>query len=163
MSEIEVKLVKNITHKTGGLEPRDLRAGSPALFMTRLTGVVETVKTFEDRTGTMKTVFIGDFTANGADGTVSTSEKMFLFNALQEKLQGAWASGGEKAIEFSYDVFAIYNEKSATRYSYEAKPVTPTATNDRMHALMTKVNAVPLPTNKPKEATEVPASGGKKK
>lgn len=156
---------KNVTHKTGGPDPRDVKKDSPPLFMCRLTGVLESVKSFEDRTGTMKTVFVGDFFATGADGKLYQSEKMYVFKQLEEKLAGAWKSGGELAQEFSYDVFALFDEKSATRYVYQARPCVPTATNDRLAHLMEKVNAVPLPTvsaEAGKMAEEAKAKGTKK-
>lgn len=159
---MDVQVVKNLTHKTGlKADPRDLKKDDKPIFITRISGVVEKVKSFEDRKGKMQTVFIGDFIAQGADGQTYSSEKLYLFKQLEEKLSATFSSGGDKAVEFSYDVFANYDEKSVTRYAYAAHGVTPTATSDRMAALMEKVGKTPMPTTGEAVNAET-AKGGKK-
>lgn len=139
--------VKHINNKSANVNPKDaIKTGKP-VFMIRMFGIIQGVKNFEDkRSGDLKTVFLGDFRAVGPKGELYESDKLFLFKALEEKLESAFKSGDGKAIEFAYDVSAIPDDKAATGYVYQARSVIPTATNDRLAALATTVGANALPT-----------------
>lgn len=157
--------LKQLTHKTGfATDPRDLKKDDKPIFISRVSGVIEKVKAFEDRKGKEQTVFIGDFIVQGADGKKYSSDKLYLFKQLEEKLSGTFTASGDKAVEFSYDVYAGYDEKSVTRYAYAAESVIKTATSDRMAKLLEESGKKPLPTvAQSKGETETKPENGKGK
>jgi hypothetical protein len=148
MAENKPTPVKHINAKVANINPRDVIKNSlKTLFMCRMYGVIMALKHFEDKKdGAIKTSFIGEFQAIGPDGTVYEADKMYAFKALEDKLAGAFNSGGEKAVEFCYDINAIPDEKSATGYVYTAKSVIATAQSDRLSALAGAIAQTPLPT-----------------
>jgi len=146
----QITPVKHINNKTAKVDPSTVLTTKQPVFMIRMFGIIQSVKNFEDRrSNDMKTVFIGDFRATGPKGEVYESDKLFAFKSLEEKLVGEFRSGGEKAIEFGYDIFALPDDKSATKYSYQAKSIIKTVTNDHLAALSQLVGSVVLPTTEP--------------
>jgi hypothetical protein len=143
---VQVTPVKQINNKTAGVNPRDAVLTGKPVFMQRIYGVIQGVKNFEDRkSGDVKTVFIGEFVAVGATGNTFTAENMFAFKQLEEKLVGVFKSGEGKEVEFSYDIQAIPDEKSATGYVYTARSVLPTATSERLAGLAKSLAEHPMP------------------
>lgn len=159
--------VKHINVKTGGANPRDAVRGSKdtadkAVFMLRIWGVIMGVKSFEDKKdGNLKYVFVGEFMAQNEAGALYSSEKMFCFKAMEDKFRAAYESGGERSIEFAYDISAVTDAKSSTGYSYLAKSVIPTVASDRLAALAEQIKDKPLASANtnlaPAPATETPA------
>jgi hypothetical protein len=138
--------VKHINAKIAGVDPRDAVRTEAPVYMVRIFGIVQGVKMFEDRrSGDSKTVFIGEFVAVGPDGSQYTSDKMFAFKALEEKLASGYKSSGEQAVEFGYDITSLPDEKSATGYVYRAESIIATQTSDRLAAMTKAVSQIPSP------------------
>lgn len=166
MSEVTVTTVKHINQKTAGVDPKEAIKTEKPVFMLRITGVIQGVKNFEDRrSGDVKTVFLGEFAGVGPKGQIYTSDKMFTFRGLEEKFASAFKAGEEKAVEFSYDIHALPDAKSATGYVYAAKSVIPTATTDRLGALLKIAgeHALPVDAVNTEEKPEATAKTAKAK
>lgn len=156
--------VKHINAKSAGMNPKDCIRMNAPVFMIRIWGVLTGLKNFEDKkSGDLKTSFIGEFMGQGPKGDLYSADKMFCFKALEEKLAASFTSGGEKAIEFAYDIIASPDEKSVTGYVYGAKSVIPTASSDRLSALQAAISDKPLlGVETPKtDASESAADGAK--
>lgn len=136
---IEYVPVKNLNAKSAGIDPKTARKlnGGEFVRMIRIYGLVTGIKNFEDRkSGDVKTKLLGDFRAESPDGTKGWSaDVLFVFRALEDKLTSTFKAGGEKPLEFAYDIVASPDEKSVTGYVYGAKPLIQTASSDRLNAI----------------------------
>lgn len=157
-----IATVKHINQKTGGVNPREAVKQSKSIYMGRVFGVTTDVKHFEDKAGDPKTYFVGEFRFIAPDGAQSESEKLYMFKALEEKMESVFKSGGEKAVEFGYDIFAAPDDKAGTGYVYQAKTLLATATSDRLGKLTSQLAETAMPGVETESAKPATKAAGKK-
>lgn len=150
MTTITYAVAKNINHKSGGGAPADVKdviRNNAPVYMGRLYGLMTGVKVLQNRrTGDEMTCLLGEFRSESPDGTAGLeSDRMFVYRALEEKLVSTFKSGGEKPVEFGYDITAVPDDKSSTNYSFSAKSIFATATSDRLNAISKTTAEAPRP------------------
>ena len=159
----DVLTVKHLNSKTGGRNPKEAVKTEKPIFMMRIYGIINSVKTFEDRNNDVKTAFLGDFRGVGHDGKQYESDKCYLFKSLEEKMVSVHKASGEKPVEFGYDISAVPDDKSNTGYVYQAKAILQTATSDRLAKLNETMSQHAIPGVPANEDKKEAAAVGKKK
>lgn len=74
---------------------------------------------------------------------VFTSEKLYMFRAMEEKLQAAFETSKGEPVDFAYDITAFPSEASPTGYAYRAQSLMETKASNRLAEIASKLPARP--------------------
>src|SRR5665213_850842 len=131
-------------------------------------GVIQGIKMKESNfSDELQTAFIGEFRGISPEGVHYVSEKAYFFKALSEKLTATFETGGQKPVEFAYEISSREVEKAQLGYEYVAASLIPTAASDRMSAIAQAVEdkmaqrALPAAAGAPSPATQTPEESKK--
>lgn len=126
-------------------------------FLYRVFGVIEgheigqgKHKRVNAETGeaenTTWTKFFGEFAAIDKDGNTYEATTCFLPNYVNGKFVSelTGSDDGGLAIEFAFDVYAIYSKGSATSYEYLAAPVRKEGETSKLDAMKAAMGSVAL-------------------
>lgn len=152
-----VSYPRKITIKEIGAQPsneeRAAMLTNPALVtpLARIYGIAGAFKPGMGSTpdGTQKPYikFLGQFKAvNLKTGEVFQSASMILPGFIEEQLHGAMTADGTRSVEFAWEISAQGDQpgkkKSATGYTYNAKPLLDVGENSALTALESKFSNV---------------------
>jgi hypothetical protein len=149
----EVVTLPAMNIKNCGADPKDAIRIGKQVFMCRIYGEANDSVTKENRkTGDPYSYLVGEFRAVNAKGEQFESEKLYLPNAVQEKVQGLLKTSGGAPVRFGYDFFSTPSETASTGYQYAASVIVKTEATDRLAEMAKEMDAKPLPAS-----TVVPA------
>jgi len=135
---------KNISHK-----------------LMQVVGIASDIKTGEGDNGPW-TGLKGQFKAtNLVTGEVFQSGQCFLPSMANDMVEGA-LKGGASAVEFGFDISAMFDESSSTSYVYQVEPLFETAENDPVALLTARLEAEQKKLEAPKEVEKESVHGKKK-
>lgn len=124
--------------------------------LMRVVGIASGISTGEGDNGPW-TGLKGQFRAtNLVTGEEFSSGKCFLPNIAQDMIVGALMAETSNAVEFAFDVSAIFDETAATSYVYSAESLIPPTENDPL-AMLYKGLQAQLPLKSAPDAQEKPA------
>lgn len=136
-------ILKQMTQKSLGIDPKSVRKMAPGssiklgVFFGMIQGIKMKESNFSDELNAM---FIGEFRAvHPVNGYVYNAEKAYFFKALSDKLQATFETGGQKPVEFAYEISSVEVEKAQLGYEYVAASLIPTAASDRMTVIAAQV------------------------
>lgn len=91
------------------------------VFLMRAIGVVTALKPYKDKeSGETRYGSQGDFEIISGAGEVKKGTVLYLPSYVQGLIEGVMATQDAAAIRIAFDIYAEYNEKSATSYSFVA-------------------------------------------
>lgn len=147
-----VQPLAQMTVKATGADARDCIRQNKQVFLVRIYGEATAVKTKESRAGDAYSYLIGMFRAvrpaKGDEKTdqVFEAEKLFLPGAIQEKLEALISTGGNKPVQFGYDLFATPDSNVTAGYRYAAASIIESQATDRLKTISETLTSKALPT-----------------
>lgn len=95
-------------------------------FLARFVGVATQPKPYKikegERAGEIGFGLMGQFEGTSADGEVLTSAVCYLPEYATEMVLGALGAGEDVvSVKIAFDVYAIYDEKAATSYTFTVR------------------------------------------
>ena len=121
--------------RTLGCNGKDAVKQEKPVYMCRIFGEAQDVKTKEARSGDTYSYFVGEFRAINAGNEQFQSGILFLPGKLHETVEAAIKAAGGKGVKFAYDISSIPDEKSSVGYQYGAKSLIKTEASDRLEEL----------------------------
>lgn len=131
-------VLKAITQKSMGIDPKSVRKMAPGsvIKLGIIYGVIQGLKMKESNfSDELQTSFIGEFRGVSPEGVHYVSEKAYFFKAMSDKLTATFETGGQKPVEFAYEISSREEGKAQLGYEYVASSLIPTAASDRMTAI----------------------------
>lgn len=87
--------------------------------------------------------FLGEFEGTSASGEVKTGSLLYLPGFIEDRMV-AGLEGGDSRIRIALDVYAVYDEKSATSYVFLARSLI-ASENPVVDEIKKQLRAVPMP------------------
>jgi len=127
--------------KACGCNPKEAIKQSKAVFMARVFGEAQDVKTKTARSGDPYSYLVGDFRAINGDKLGFEANKLFLPGGIFEQIEVTLKSANGKPVQFGYDIFSVPDEKSSVGYRYSAKQLMKTEASNRLEELTKELKA----------------------
>lgn len=128
------------------MDPREVNATKKPMFMCRVVGQCNMIKSKEGKNGDVYSYIVGDVYIINGKGQHFTCGKMYLPAGLLEEVESAYKAGGEQPTKFGYDVYANYDKGVSVGYRYAAKKLFESeATNVLRDMLKDVMGSKPLP------------------
>jgi len=89
------------------------------------------------------TKFAGDFAAANNRGQLFESAICFIPDYVSGPLRQGLESEQGTEVQFGFDIFAVYSEKSATSYEFVAQPLRDNSVENRLTAMANNMPALP--------------------
>ena len=130
-------------------------------FVGRFTGIASGLKPYQnaykrDENDTDKLFgLVGVFQATGWDGTVKEGNVLYLPSNAHALVEAALTMGDVEGVKIAYDIYAVYNAKSATKYSFIVRDILQEE-NPTVAAIAEQIADIPLPTRGNFTAVEGP-------
>jgi hypothetical protein len=105
------------------------------VYMGRIYGEAQAVKTKENRSGDMYSYLVGEFRSINGNGEKFESGILYLPGKLFETVESMLKSADGKAVRFAYDIYSTVDEKSSVGYSYAAKTLIKTEASNRLEEM----------------------------
>jgi hypothetical protein len=165
-------VLKQLTIKTIGCEPRAAAKQNRQFFLCRIFGEANHSRTKEGKNGDPYSLLIGAFRAEcplppappqaelpgmpdtppPATSKAFDSDTLLLPGGLEGQIEKLLKSSGGKPVQFGYDVFSIPAPANVSGFTYHAVEVITPVTSDHLTAIANTVAKVPLPSNNPAPA-----------
>jgi hypothetical protein len=89
------------------------------VFLIRVIGVASSLRPYKDKeSGETRYGAGGQFEATGSDGSVLNGTVLYLPRYVQDGIEAALAMEDTLGVRIAYDVYAKYDEASATSYTF---------------------------------------------
>lgn len=148
--QVAIEVIPQMNVKSIGGQPKLAASSKQTVFCGRFFGEVTAMKTKEQRNGNFYSYFVGEFRAIGPDGKHYSSEKLFLFGSLSEKIESMLKSSNSP-VEFAVDIFATPSDKAGVGYVYASKSLIETAASDRIAKIAESLDGHALPSTTVKQ------------
>ena len=126
-------------------------------FLVRFTGAATAVKPYKDKeTGETKFGLMGQFEGVDADGVVLSGSVLYLPGYVNDMVVAALSASDDiAAVRIAFDVYAKYDEKSATSYTYVANDLLNTQLTS-VAEVKEQIKSLPMPGGMGLKALEAP-------
>lgn len=130
-----------MTLKAMDCDPKEAIRQRKPVFMAKIFGEAQEVKTKMGKSGDPYSYLIGDFRGWNSNGEGFESNKLQLPKSIQEIPEAALNSSDGKAVTFGYEIYSVEDAKSPVGYKYAAKTLVKTEAQDRLEALTQQMKA----------------------
>lgn len=114
-------------------------------FLARFVGTARGLRPYKDQqSGETRFGLIGEFRGTGANGETLDGSVLYLPSYVNDMLVAAFGGEDVTAIRIGFDVYAEYNEKSATSYSFTVNDLL-NESSPGVDEVMEAVKALPMP------------------
>lgn len=119
-------------------------------FICRFTGIATGLKPYQnaykrDESDNDKLFgLVGTFAGEGWNGEKLEGNVLYLPANAHALVEAALTMGDADAVKIGFDVYAVYNAKSATKYSFVVRDILQEE-NPTMAAIAEQVKDIPLP------------------
>ncbi len=114
-------------------------------FLARFMGTARGIRPYKDKeTGDQKFGLIGEFRGIGADGETLDGSVLYLPSYVNDMVVAAFGDEDVSSIRIAMDVYAEYNEKSATSYSFTVSDLLNESTPG-VDEVAEAIKALPMP------------------
>ncbi len=120
-------------------------------FVGRFSGIATGLKPYQntfkrdENDNDKQYGLVGVFQATGWDGTVKEGNVLYLPANAHALVEAALTMGDVDGVKIAYDIYAGYNPKSATKYSFIVRDILQEE-NPTVAAIAEQIKDIPLPT-----------------
>jgi hypothetical protein len=146
-------LAKKLSIATLGLNKPDIQAlvlgdRNSEHFLARFVGVATSPKPYKDpETGDTKFGLMGQFEGTSRDGVVMTSAVLYLPQYAMDMVLAALSLDDVAAVNIGFDVYATYDEGSATSYTFGVRDLLNQGSQG-VDEVKASIAALPMPPKK---------------
>lgn len=144
--EIGKKLsVKELGYDKGTIASMVLANKDAPHFLARFIGTARGLRPYKDKeSGDTRFGLIGEFRGTGANGNTLDGSTLYLPAYVNDMLVAVFGGEDVQAIRIAYDVYAEYNEKAATMYSFTVNDLL-NESSAGIDEVMEAVSSLPMP------------------
>jgi hypothetical protein len=124
-----------MTIKACGCDPKDAIREKKQVFLVKVFGEANEVKTKTARSGDPYSYLIGEFRAINGEKLGFEANKLFLPGGIFEQIEAGLNASNGKAVQFAYDIYSVPDDKSSVGYRYSAKQLMKTEASTRLDDL----------------------------